>query len=114
MKRKCSEAFEDSQQIKMIEKALKTGGFIFPDTVEQVLEFERLYGTTDIILPYELQEPSFLYSETKINHGSKNVSTHAENFAMAARSGSKEMPKEIQQQIIADIKKVESRRKRKS
>lgn len=113
MKKRISDKSKSNQQEKMIEQALKTGGFLFPETVEEVKEFERIYGTTDVILPAELQEPTFLYSKSGKGNSSKVVKFPSENFAMAAREGSSELPKEIQQKIIKDIKNVERKVKKK-
>lgn len=101
---------ENIRQNKMIEKVLKTGGFLFPETVEEVKEFDRIYGSTDVILPFELQEPIFLNSKSSEGFKSKSVKSRSENFAMAAREGTLELPKEIQQKIIEYIKKSKPKR----
>lgn len=98
----------DIQQNKLIEDALKTSGFLFPETVEEVEEFERIYGQTEVILPRELQEPTFLYFETENGHFIKTISLTLDNFAMVAREGLSKLPIDIQQRIIDDIKKTES------
>jgi hypothetical protein len=113
MKKRIRDNSEDNQQNKMIEKALKTGGFLFPETVEEVKEFERIYGSTDVILPVELQEPTFLYSKSEKASSSKFLKFPSENFAMAARQGSSHLPVEVQEKIIIDIKSTESKRKKK-
>jgi len=113
MKKRISNNSENNQQHKTIENALKTGGFLFPETAEEVKEFERIYGTTDVILPAELQEPTFLYSKSEKGYNSKVVKFPSENFAMAAREGSNELPKEIQQKIIKDIRNADSKRQKK-
>jgi hypothetical protein len=113
MKKKLRINPEENQQNKMVENALRTSGFLFPETVEEVLEFERIYGTTDVILPTELQEPTFLYEKSEKAHGSKSVKFHSENFAMVAREGSFNLPQEIKQKIIKDIKNTKLRRKKK-
>ena len=59
-------------QEKMIEQALRTGGYVLPTSDNEVKEFERIYGTTDVILPEELQEPTFLYSNPKKKHSAKS------------------------------------------
>lgn len=113
MKKIISDKFKSNQQEKMIEQALKTSGFLFPETVEEVKEFERIYGTTDVILPAELQEPTFLYSKSERGNSSKVVKFPSANFAMAAREGKSDLPKEIQQKIIKDIKNIEKKVKKK-
>jgi hypothetical protein len=39
---------------------MRTGGFVFPQTVLEVEAFERKFGTTDINLPEGLEFPTFL------------------------------------------------------
>lgn len=68
MKKRQSDNSKSNQQEKMIEQALKTSGFLFPETVEEVKEFERIYGTTDVILPVELKEPTFIYPFKRKQH----------------------------------------------
>lgn len=112
MKKRQSDNSDSNQQNKMIENALKTGGFLFPETVEEVKEFERIYGSTDVILPAELQEPTFISSKLDKGNSLKVVKFPSENFAMAAREGKSDLPKEIQQKIIKDIKNVEKKVKK--
>lgn len=91
-----------------IERILRTRGFIFPETIEEVIEFEKIYGTTEVILPYELQNPSYLceqYSED--DHSEKDVNV---GFALAARELPTGLPKEIKDKIKSDIEKFESKK----
>ena len=111
MRNRLSDKSDNIHQNEMIEKALKTGGFLFPETVAEVKEFERLFGTTDVILPAELEDSAFLYSKSGKKSNSKIVEFPCDNFAMAARDGSSELPIEIQQQIISDIEKAELKKK---
>ena len=93
----------------VIEKALRLSGFIFPQTVEQVKEFERIYGDTDILLPPDLNEPNFLYERK----GKKHIQIEDQcRFAMAARAGSNSIPPDVKQKIISDIKRERARRKK--
>jgi hypothetical protein len=112
MKKIVKDNSKETQQEKMIEKALRTGGFIFPETVEEVKEFERIYGKTDVMMPTELQEPDFLYSQKKKIGKIKMVTLHSENLAMAAREGSNHMPDEIKFRMAEDRKKVDLKRKK--
>lgn len=105
---------KETQQEKMIEKALRTGGFIFPETIDEVKEFERIYGTTDVILPAELQEPNFLYTQARKIGKAKVATLHPENLAMAAREGSNhQLPDDIKKRMAEDRKKADLKRKRK-
>lgn len=111
MKTKNADKSKDNQQNKLIETTLKTSGFLFPKTVEEVKEYERVYGTTDIILPLELQESTFLYTESIEVQNLNLEILPSDNFAMAAREGvSNNLPEEIQRKIIEDIKKAEQKR----
>lgn len=110
MKKKTNNS-NDDQQDKMIEKALSTGGFLFPTTVDEVKEFERIYGTTNVILPLELQEPNFLNAAAESN--TKVIKFPSENFAMAAREGSSKLPSELKDKIIQDIKNSITKKKKK-
>ncbi|MDP2174943.1 MAG: hypothetical protein Q8K70_03430 [Bacteroidota bacterium] len=113
MKKRINDKSKCNQQEKMIEQTLKTSGFLFPETVEEVKEFERIYGSTDVILPAELHEPTFLYTKSGIGNSSKVVKFPSANFAMAAREGKSDLPNEIQQKIIKDIKDAERKIKKK-
>jgi hypothetical protein len=96
----------------MIEKAFRTGGFIFPETVDEVKEFERIYGRTDVILPAELQNLDFLYSQFKKSSKKKITIIHSENLAMAAREGNDQLPDEIKNLMAEHRKKADSKRKK--
>jgi len=111
MKTKNADKSKNNQQNKLIETTLKTSGFLFPKTVEEVKEYERVYGTTDVILPLELQEPTFLYTKSENAQNLNLEVLPSDNFAMAARNGlSNKLPDKIQQKIIEDIKKAEQKR----
>lgn len=110
MKTTNADKSKDNQQNKLIETTLKTSGFLFPKTVEEVKEYERVYGTTDVILPLELEEPTFLYTKSEEAQNLNLEILPSDNFAMAAREGlSNNLPDEIQQKIIEDIKKAEQK-----
>ena len=113
MKKKVKRNSKDNYQNKVIEKALRIGGFLFPETIEEVKEFERIFGKTDIILPPAMQEPSFLRRNSKIRRNSQIARFAATNFAMAAREGSSKIPNSIKLKIIADIKDAEAKNKKK-
>jgi hypothetical protein len=98
---------------KVIEQTLKTEGYLFPETIEEVKEFERIFGTTEMILPTELQEPTFLYLKSKGSSNTKESKLSCENFAMAAREGTPMLSKEIHKKIITDIKQFEKKVKKK-
>ena len=99
------------QQDKMIEKALRTSGFLFPKTIDEIKEYEKIYGTTSVILPPDLESPEFIYNKKKI--AGKILKLHTEdNFAMAAREGKKGMPEEIKNKILSDIDASQKKKKK--
>ena len=101
----------DSQQEEMIQKALRTGGFLLPETPEEVAEFERKFGNTDILLPEALRVPDFL--NTKADAAiSKKPKIIAENLAMAARDGS-HLPDDILKAMKEHRHKAKQEKKKK-
>lgn len=96
---------------KLIEKTLKTCGFLFPETIAEVQEYERLFGNTEFTLPLELQDPTYLFDDSicmcKVDLGDSSES----NFAMAARDGLTVLPNDIQTKIISNIMEEELEKK---
>lgn len=91
---------------KKIERILRTRGFIFPETIEEVIEFEKIYGKTEIVLPYALQNPTYLCVQgPDYNPCNKDECVQ---YGMAAREVTSELPKDIKDKIISDIDKFES------
>jgi len=93
---------------KLIEKALRIGGYSFPQTIDEVSEFERLFGNTEVILPPELQEPFFLYAMFDLNPESNIKHDQKTTISMAAREGSSNLPDDIKAKIVQDIKMEEA------
>ncbi|MGZ3858140.1 MAG: hypothetical protein ACXVMS_01325 [Flavisolibacter sp.] len=103
MNRKTNQPKESLHHEELIQKVLKSNKKLFPETVEEVMEFEQKYGTTDIILPEELQEPTFLYSFEEadvINTPFQYVT------AVAARNENEEIPGDIRKRMDEDRKKA--------
>ncbi len=100
----------ETRQEKMIQKAFRKGGLLFPETPEEVLEFEKRYGKTDIILPEELQEPSFITSKSPLQTKKKKLEAF-ENLAMAAREGS-QLPTDILEKMKEDRDKAKRNKKK--
>src|SRR5690348_8400078 len=97
----------DSQKEKMIEETLRTGGYLFPETVSEVKEFEKLFGTTNVSLPEDLKTPDFIdKNQVKKSIRSKVPVSKNDNFAVAARDGAPTLPKEILDRMEADRKKA--------
>ena len=86
----------DHEQNSLIEKTLKTTGFLFPETVEEVEEFERIYGKTEVTLPDELQNSQFLFiCQKDIDFQSLITTNNSDNFEMAAREGIADLPDNV-------------------
>ncbi len=103
--------YNESEQEKIIEIAFRAGGFLFPETVEEVKEFEKNYGNTDVILPTALQYPTFL-DILNLNKLNKIVEFPLENLAMAARAENKnQLPKNILDLMAEDRKQSDTKRK---
>jgi hypothetical protein len=95
-------------QEEMIEKALREGGFLFPETPEEVAEFEKKFGSTDVILPEDLRQAP----HPKKNRVVKlNKQEKQQNLAMAAREGS-QLPEEIQKKMKEDREKAKKAKKK--
>lgn len=92
MKKHNADKFESSLQ-----QALKGGGHLFPTSDEEVKNFERLYGSTDIEMPEKFKTPDFILSSLKKETVIKEEAT----YAMAARSG-KKLPKEVMKNMRKD------------
>jgi hypothetical protein len=87
----------------LIEYVIKTNGYLFPETVEEVIEFEKNFGTTNVILPEELDSTDFLYTE-KSNSTILELN-NKDNFAMAARNGKSVISEHILRRMEDDRNK---------
>jgi len=105
--KKDRETTNEIREEKMIQKAFRKGGFLFPETPEEVAEFEKKFGNTDILLPEELREPSFLKVKSTAQ-AKKKLSEPAENLAMAAREGS-----QLPDDVLKKMKEHRDKAKRK-
>lgn len=104
MKNGTTDSNEKEQNLN-IEKLLRTNGYLFPETVDEVDEYERKFGNTNIILPDDMQTPSFLEKAiSRLSQKDLNKIKKAnENFAIAARSEKgTELPEHIKKQMEAD------------
>lgn len=101
-----------TQQELQIQRVLRTGGFLFPETIEEVKEFEKNFGDTDVILPEDLRTPNFL--DKKVNDSPKIIvaSINHENYSVAAREGSQDLPESIRLKMEEDRIKIEKKAKR--
>lgn len=90
-----------------LEFLLRTNGFLFPETVNEVSEYERRFGDTDIILPDDMKEPTFLekaLSKLPGNH-LKAIKSEKDDFAIAARlENGSQLPDHIKKRMEDDRK----------
>jgi len=112
MKKKNSINVEGKKE-KMIQDAMRAGGFVFPQTVSEVETFEKSFGATDVTLPEHLQMPDFIAS----NHPPKTakatiVPIQQDNFAMAARDGASKLSDEVLKKMKEDRKKADGKFKK--
>ena len=49
---------------KSLTQLLSENGFVLPTTEEDLIEYQNRFGTTDIILPEEVDNPDFLFEKT--------------------------------------------------
>lgn len=92
-----------------LEFLLRTNGFLFPETVNEVTAYERTFGDTDIILPDDMQEPSFLKeARHRVAQERDNVvRLQADNCSLAARDEKgNELPEHIKQKMEDDLAKI--------
>lgn len=96
------------QQSFNLEYLLRTNGHLFPETVAEVFEYERKFGDTDIIIPEDMQTPSFLEkTNNESNSHLKVVKSMSENYAMAARlENGNQLPDYIKKRMEDDRNKI--------
>ena len=87
-----------------LEFLLRTNGFLFPETVNEVSEYERTFGDTDIILPDDMQEPTFLEKAlSRFTATEQKAGNELENYALAARQEKgNELPDYIKKKMDED------------
>lgn len=49
---------------KSLTTLLKEGGFIFPTNEEEIINYEKKFGTTEVILPEEIDNLNFIFERT--------------------------------------------------
>lgn len=103
MKSQNKPAKKEEIQERLIEKVLKSNKKIFPETIEEVMAFEKMYGSTDITLPENLQHPTFLFTFKEIEGPTLDKRSVS---AVAARNEGLEISSEIKQKMAEDRKKA--------
>lgn len=108
MKKINSNNSEDKKE-KIIQSALRAGGFVFPQTVSEVEAFEKSFGTTDVTLPDHLKVPDFIKKgKTAKLAKVKSIGIQQDNFAMAARDGASKLSDDVLQKMKEDRKKADA------
>lgn len=100
----------ERDQTPDLEFLLRTNGYLFPETVNEVSEYEKRFGDTDIILPDDMQEPTFLEKALSKLPGNKltAIKNKDENFAIAARlEKGTQLPEHIKKKMDEDRKDSE-------
>jgi pyruvate-formate lyase-activating enzyme len=93
----------ENEKEQLIQKALRTTGYVSPETPEEVKEFEKKFGNTDVIFPEGLSDLKFLDAKKPAKVVGIKMKEVSDNLAMAAREGSS-LPDEI-------LKKMKEHRK---
>jgi hypothetical protein len=92
----------DTELEKSLNKALKSFGLLFPSTEEEVIEYEKRCGNTEIIMPEDLREPDFLYSNER-SLKVVELKFDYENVALAAReSMGNSIPNDVRERMNKD------------
>jgi hypothetical protein len=102
------------KQEQLIQDALRTGGFTFPQTVAEVEAFEKKFGTTDVSLPEHLKVPDFIAKgKSKKELKAQVIDIRPQdNFAAAAREGATKLSDDIQMKMREDRKKADEKYKK--
>lgn len=91
-------------------KALKSYGYVFPETEEELQAFENSISKMKFEIPEKLDNPSAFLKKGKIkgvgNFNSFYDEEVEENLAQAAREGS-DIPNDVWQQMEKDRKNAE-------
>ncbi len=93
-----------------MDNALKSHGYLFPETDEQMTIFEK--NIVDIPLPKEFESPEFVFNGKRRVYAQKKIlidnSVGERNWAIAARGGN-----EIPEEILAKMKRDKEEAKKK-
>jgi len=101
----------DAEFEHYVNKGLKSLGYAFPETDEQMSVFEKRIGTHS--LPEEFQSPDFVFNNERkapIISFQKQINETAEkNWAIAARDG-KDIPDDILAKMKTDRENARKKR----
>lgn len=91
----------ENKQEQLIQAALRTGGFLFPQTVAEVDAFEKNFGTTDVTLPEHLKVPNFIAKgKSKKELKAQVIAMQQDNFAVAAREGAPKLSEDVRKKCM--------------
>ncbi len=97
---------------KVFVKSLKSYGYLFPTTDEEVEAFENEHDINSIKLPKSLQNPSEILKKGRANTITKKEAqiidlNTAESMRMAARKG-EDIPEDVMKKMIKDREDAEN------
>lgn len=103
-----------SPEEKAFYKALKRYGYIFPETEDELKQFEDSIANMEFKIPDKFSDPIEILAKGKVdkieNYLSFSDEQVEENLAQAAREGS-EIPDDVLKQMENDRRKAEGKGK---
>lgn len=107
----------EKKQAAAIEKALRSNGYLFPLSEDEIMSLDKIIGSTAIELPESLKDPSFLFSKSKTEAKVIPIVTaECEELytqAYAARDGQDSISADTSAKMDEDIKNLKAKRKKK-
>lgn len=97
-----------SKKESELETALKSFGYLFPETDEEIDAFEEMHGNTEVVLPEHLENWNSL--KRKNNNKGKVINLNPVEeeqnsvIAYAAREGQNSLPDFIKEKMTSDKK----------
>jgi hypothetical protein len=108
-------AKSEKEQAKAIEKALRSYGYLFPQSEDEIESLDKIIGCTASPLPDSLKDTSFLFNK-KQKKDAKIIplmASEPEEYyhqAYAARDGQDSLSAETQAKMDHDIKKIKEKK----
>lgn len=109
----------EKEQVKAIGKALRSYGYLFPQSEDEIESLDKIIGTTASPLPDSLKDTSFLFNKKQKDEAKVIPLLVADpeecyHQAYAARDGQDSITPETESKMDQDIKKLKERLKKKS
>lgn len=101
----------ESDKKRSFEKALRSLGYLFPETEEEIKNLEEIIGSTNIPLPESLKDASFLFAEKK-EANIVPLFTKTEEYSKLLYAGQKK-PNTSFSKSAKDLKKKSEKNKKK-